>query len=168
MSNIDFTYLYQPPARYTFDQIELKYWVEKWCVGNMVLNLFAGKNRLDVKEIRVDIDEKMPADYHIDAHTFVSNYNGKLFTTIVLDPPYNVRKAREKYGSRYIGKLTQIKSIIPNILEAGGRVISLGYDSVGMSFSRGFKKVAICLVCHGGDHNDTICVVEEKIMERLI
>lgn len=37
-----------------------------------------------------------------------------------------------------------------------------GYDSVGMSKSRGFKKIAVCLMCHGGDHNDTICLVEKK------
>ena len=41
----------------------------------------------------------------------------------------------------------------------------LGYDSVGMTKSKGFKKIAICLVCHGGDHNDTIGLVEELMYE---
>jgi len=38
---IDFTYLSQPPKRYTFQQPKLKEWTEKWCKGK-VLNLFAG------------------------------------------------------------------------------------------------------------------------------
>ena len=49
----------------------------------------------------------------------------------------------------------------------GGRIIHFGYSSTGMSKSRGFKKVGICLVCHNGDHNDTICLVEEKINQKL-
>ena len=42
-------------------------------------------------------------------------------------------------------------------------VISYGYDTVGMSKSRGFKKIGVCVVCHNGDHNDTLCLVEQLI-----
>ena len=115
---------------------------------------------LDVNEIRVDIDTSMPVDYHDEAYHFV-NYCKMKFDTIILDPPYNIRKAREKYEGRYIGKLIKIKNKLPYILNPDGRVISLGYDSVGMSKKRHFNKIAICLVCHGGDHNDTICLVEQ-------
>ena len=162
MTNIDFTYLTQPPKRYTFEQPKLKLWVEKGCKGK-VLNLFAGKVKLSVDEYRVDIDMDMPVDCHSDAFLFVSQWKDKKFDTIILDPPYNIRKAREKYGERWIGKLTKIKNILPQILNPNGRVISLGYDTVGMSKSRGFEKIAICLVCHNGDHNDTICLVEELL-----
>lgn len=170
---MEFTYLQQPPKKYTFEQPKLKAWVESYCMGN-ILNLFAGKVKLNVPEIRVDIDPEMPADYHMDAYEFVrmvgltgnlpGSTSGALlkFDTVVLDPPYNIRKAREKYEGHWIGKLTKVKNLLPHIIAPGGRVISLGYDSVGMSKSRGFKKIAICLVCHGGDHNDTICLVEEK------
>ncbi|KKK81584.1 hypothetical protein LCGC14_2811990, partial [marine sediment metagenome] len=58
---------------------------------------------------------------------------------------------------------TKIKDILPDIINEFGSVISLGYDSVGMSEKRGFRKITYCLVCHSGDHNDTIVVVEEKI-----
>ena len=160
---IEFTYLCQPPKRYTFEQPKLKKWVEEQCKG-YVLNLFAGKTLLDVDELRVDVDTEMPADYHMEAYEFVAGEvkRGTKYDTIVLDPPYNVRKAREKYEGRWIGKLTKIKNVLPDLLEEGGRVITLGYDTVGMSKSRGFEKKAICVVCHGGDHNDTLCLVEEK------
>lgn len=161
---MNFTYLVQPPKKYTFEQPKLKEWVEQNCKGR-VLNLFAGKVLLDVDETRVDIDKSMPADYYMNAFDFVNFAieNGMFFDTIILDPPYNIRKAREKYDGRYIGSLTKIKNILPKIINDDGYVISLGYDTVGMSKSRGFRKIAVCLVCHNGDHNDTICLKEAKL-----
>lgn len=161
---IEFTYLAQPPKRYTFQQPKLKEWIEKYCKGN-VLNLFAGIVKLNVNEIRVDIDKNVSADYCMDAYDFVNMAIEKdmKFDTIVLDPPYNLRKSREKYGGRYIGSFTKIKEKLPLILSEKGIVITLGYDSVGMARCRGFEKIAICLICHNGDHNDTICLVERKL-----
>lgn len=159
--NIDFVYLKQPPRKYTFEQSKLKQWVEKWCIGK-VLNLFAGKTKLNVDEYRVDINKEMIADYYGDAYEFIKTTKMK-FDTIILDPPYNLRKAREKYNGHYIGSFTKIKNKLSKILKINGRVITLGYDSIGMSKSRGFSKIGICLICHSGDHQDTIAVVEEKI-----
>ena len=166
--SVDFTYLMQPPKRYTFEQPKLKLWVETWCRGS-VLNLFAGRVLLNCNETRVDIDENMPSHFTMDAMDFVEMAiaaNMK-FDSIILDPPYNLRKSREKYDGRFIGSLTKIKNKLPQIISLLGRVISLGYDTVGMSKSRGFRKLAICLVCHSGDHNDTIGLVEEKYEENL-
>ena len=162
---MDFTYLTQPPKKYTFEMPELRLWTERWCRGR-VLNLFAGYARLRVDEFRVDIDENAPADVHQDAFQFVHTTSER-FDTVVFDPPYNLRKAREKYGSRYIGSLTKIKNELPKLLRLGGHIISFGYDSVGMSRRRGFEKVAVCLVCHNGDHNDTIAVVERFVQPEI-
>jgi len=159
----NFEYIWEPPKKYTFQMPGVCSFVERYSNGE-VLNLFAGKTLLNLKEIRVDINPEMPADHHQDAAEFVRSC-GNMFDTVILDPPYNIRKSREKYNvgvdTFYKGKLTIIKNLLLKILNPGARVISLGYDSVGMSASRGFKKIAICLVCHGGDHNDTICLVEE-------
>jgi hypothetical protein len=163
---IKFHYINQPPKRYTFEQPKLKQLVESYCEGK-VLNLFAGYTRLNIDEIRVDMDSTTEPDFLMDAYDFVSTWKGSKFQTIILDPPYNVRKAREKYAGRYIGKFKKIKEHIPYILNPGGSVITLGYDSVGMSRSRGFKKEVIILVCHNGDHNDTICVIERLIQPSL-
>lgn len=158
-----FTYLMQPPNKYTFKQPKLKKWVEDNCSGK-VLNLFAGIVKLDVDEIRVDIDKTMNADYYMDALGFIelAKKENLKFDTIVLDPPYNLRKSREKYKGNYIGSFTKIKNALLEIMNEKCIVITLGYDSVGMSKIRGFKKQEICLVCHSGDHNDTICLVEVK------
>jgi hypothetical protein len=164
---MEMTYLCQPPKRYTFEQPQLKEWVEQQCDG-YVLNLFAGKVRLEeVDELRVDIDPDTPADYHMDAYEFVmrEQERGTIYDTVLLDPPYNLRKSREKYDGRWIGAFTKIKNVLPSILAPEGRVITLGYDTVGMSKSRGFEKIAVCVVCHGGDHNDTLVVVERKVSD---
>ncbi len=158
---IDFTYLVQPPKRYTFEQPKLKEWTEKQCRGS-VLNLFAGKTKLDISEYRVDISNEFNPDCISDAYLFVTTTNKK-FDTIILDPPYNLRKSREKYGGRYVGSFTKIKNEISRILNPNGYTIIYGYDSVGMSRSRGFKKTSICLICHNGDHNDTIVIKEQKL-----
>ena len=158
---MDFTYLTQPPKRYTFEQPKLKLWVEERCKGK-VLNLFAGKVKLDIDEVRVDIDEQMTADYYCDVRKFIQKTKMK-FDTVILDPPYTWRKAKVKYKGNFIGQYPQLKNELIRILRPKARVISLGWDSVGMSKSRGFKKIAVCLVCHNGDHRDTIGLMEQKI-----
>ena len=162
--DVDFTYLAQPPKKFTFEQPKLKLWIEERCEGK-VLNLFAGKVLLNVDEVRVDTNPEMVADHYCDAYEFVNNciQNNTKFDTIVLDPPYNLRKSREKYEGHYIGSFTKIKNILPQILNDNGVVITLGYSSVGMAKSRGFQKESICLICHNGDHNDTIVLQERKI-----
>lgn len=161
---LSFVYFTQPPKRYTFEMPLLKKWIENNCKGK-VLNLFAGKVKLNANEIRVDIDKNMPADYYMDAYEFVlfAIKNKMKFDTIILDPPYSLRKSREKYEGRWIGKLTKIKNLLPEILNPNGIVISLGYSSVGMSKKRGFRKLAICLICHQGDHDDTIATIDAFI-----
>lgn len=165
---IEFTYLEQPPKRYTFEQPQLKKWVEQHRQGK-VLNLFAGKTLLKVDEIRVDLDPSMPAQYHVKAEEFVdfAIEKGLKFDTIVLDPPYNVRKSREKYKGRYIGSFTKLKRKLPFILNDKGLMITLGYNSTGFPKKMGFKKIAVCLVCHKGDHSDTIVLVERKTTSNL-
>ncbi len=164
-----FTYLSQPPKKYTFEMLKLKRWTEEICVGK-VLNLFCGQTKLNVDETRVDLNKEMPADYYMDAYKFVNmaKEKGWKFDTIIFDPPYNLRKSREKYFGIYTSELRKIKTILPDIIESRGIVISYGYDTAGLGKKRGFIKTEICVVNHSGDHNDTLVVVERKIQQSLI
>jgi hypothetical protein len=86
--------------------------------------------------------------------------------TILLDPPYSPRQAKERYGIEAV-QLTALvsatKNALPRILAPGGKIISFGWNTNGMGEKRGFKFVEILLIAHGGSHNDTICCVEERI-----
>lgn len=163
---IDFTYLTQPPKRFTFQQPKLKQWVESKCIGK-VLNLFAGKIKLRIDEFRVDANKNMIADWYGDALDFINSTNMK-FDTVILDPPYSLRKSYEKYEGYFTGSnWTKIKRALPRILNNGARIITFGYNSQGMSKSNGCRKIEICLVCHNGDHNDTIVMLEEFDLKNI-
>jgi len=155
-----FTYLKQPPNKWTFKMPRLRKWTEDRCLGK-VLNLFAGKIRLEIDEYRVDISDEFSPDHVGDSLEFLLNTDLK-FDTVLLDPPYNIRKSRESYEGKWIGSLRKIKDALPRVMNENCRVISYGYDSVGMSESRGFVKKEICLICHSGDYNDTIVVLEDR------
>lgn len=155
-------HLQAPLNKYTFNSPRIRKWVEDRCSGR-VLNLFAGKTLLSVKEVRNDIRLEMPAAYHYDAVEFVKKWTGKKFNTIILDPPYSYRKSMEMYGGATMSAFNYLKNLLPDILAPEGQVITLGYHSVSMGKSRGFVITYICLISHGGAIHDTIITVEEKI-----
>jgi len=162
---MNFTYLKQPPRKYTFEMPKLLKWTIQNCKGK-TLNLFAGKTLLNgVNETRVDLNKEMPADYHMDAFEFVmlAEKKGWRYDTIIFDPPYNLRKSREKYMGIYTSELRKIKTELPNIVNNNGIIISYGYDTTGMGRNRGFELIHVCIVNHSGDHNDTLCTIEKKI-----
>ena len=53
---MEFTYIKTPLNRYTFSIKPIREWVEKEC-GGKTLNLFAGKTKLNVDEVRNDLDK---------------------------------------------------------------------------------------------------------------
>jgi len=147
--------------RYTFDSPKIKQWVESKC-NNKVLNLFAGKNKLNADEVRNDIDEAMVAEYHKDALDFVREWKGEKFDTVVLDPPYAYRKAMEMYNGNYSSRFKQIADELPNLLNENGTVISFGYHSTFLGKKRGFKLKELCVFAHGGAQHCTIAIIEER------
>lgn len=56
-----------------------------------------------------------------------------------------------------------LKSEIKRITKKDGIVISFAWNSNGIGKTYGFEIIEILLVPHGGNHNDTICVVERKL-----
>lgn len=151
-------YLKVPLNKYTFSIKPIREWVEKNSEGK-VLNLFAGKTKLDLDEVRVDADKMMIADWYGDAYDFVKNCEDK-FDTIILDPPYAYRKSMEMYNGHKASRFNEVKNLIPRILNKSGKVITFGYHSVSMGKSRGFEQEKILLMSHGGAIHDTIAIIE--------
>lgn len=166
--HIDFSYFESPPTPWTFQHDSIRRYVEQHLQGR-VLNLFAGKTRLrhGGEIITNDIDPGIDSDYQFDATEVRAYFEPCTFDTVILDPPYNVRKAREKYDGQHVGLFTRVKDQVAEIVRPGGKTLHFGYDSTGMSPSRGFEKTEICLINHKGDHNDTICVIERRTQTKL-
>lgn len=148
--------------RYTFDSQKTFDWVVDRCEGK-VLNLFAGLNLLPVDEVRNDLNEDMPADYHMDAVLFLKfwgeNHSEK-FNTVILDPPYSYRKGMRKYQGRTCSNFKLVKDFIPSVLAPEGRVITFGYHSVSMGKTRSFVPEELLVIGHGGAQHDTLAIVE--------
>ena len=145
--------------RYTFESPKIKRWVETNSKGK-VLNLFAGKTKLNLNEVRNDIDKEALAEYNLDALEFIKKCKQK-FDTIILDPPYAYRKAMEMYNGNYSSKFKQIADLIPKILKENGKVISFGYHSTFLGKKRGFNLTKLCVFAHGGSQHCTIGIIEQ-------
>jgi len=156
---MEIEYLKSPLNKYTFKIKPIREWVENNSNGK-VLNLFAGKIKLDLDEYRIDIDETMIADWYGDACDFIRQSKDK-FDTIILDPPYSYRKSMEMYNGHKASRFNQVKDLIPNILNENGKVITFGYHSVSMGKKRGFEQTKILLISHGGAIHDTIATIEQ-------
>jgi len=150
--------------RYTFESPKIKKWVESRAKGK-VLNLFAGKTKLDLDEVRNDFDKKMLADYFKDALDFVKEWKGEKFDTIILDPPYAYRKAMEMYNGNYSSKFKQIADELTRILKEDGEVISFGYHSTFLGKKRNYILKELCIFAHGGSQHCTIGIIETKQTE---
>ena len=112
------------------------------------------------------------ADYHLDALDFIKQLNDLSFDIGIFDPPYSPRQLSECYssiGRKTTSQDTQSKSwsnwrdAISTKIKTKGIVLSFGWNSVGMGKTRGFEILEILMVCHGGMHNDTICIAERKL-----
>lgn len=117
-----------------------------------------------------DINENNNTDFNECASKFLERFEDNSINLILFDPPYSLRQVKECYDS--IGKslthfeskkfYSNIRDIISKKIIPGGQVISFGWSSVGMGNKRGFDKEEITLICHGGQHNDTIILREVK------
>lgn len=159
MNNIKFTYIQCPLHKYTFRIKAIRQWVELNSVG-YTLNLFCGPTKLKINEVRNDLDPTVNSDFKLDAFDFIKNWSGEKFDTIILDPPYAIRKSMEMYGGRMYSNFNKIKDNISPILKRNGRVITFGYHSNSMGKKGGYYIDHIALFSHGGAIHDTIATIE--------
>ena len=115
-----------------------------------------------------DVLDPFPFEYLEDATDFLNKIEDESYEYAVFDPPYSTRQLKECYNGKgeYDTKnstWTKWKGLLARKIKVGGKVISFGWNSGGLGKSNGFKIKKILLVAHGGLHNDTICVVEEKV-----
>lgn len=113
-----------------------------------------------------DLNVHTTAASHVDAGVFLGSFNLDSMQGVLLDPPYSIRQITEKYdghGSTIIKRFTKILDQTAKIVRPLGYVISCGWNSNGVGKSRGFELLEVVLIAHGGQHNDTIITVEQKL-----
>lgn len=130
-------------------------------------------NNSKVATITNDLNTDFDTDYHMDALEFLKMFETGSVDGVLFDAPYSPRQLSECYkgmGVSLTCKTTQssfwgnIKKEIGRITKIGGKVITFGWNSGGVGKSNGFEIEKILLVPHGGWHNDTIVVVERKVI----
>jgi len=159
------------PNKNTFDIKPINELIIKWFdESKLSIDPFANKNK--IAKITNDLDTQYDTDYHLDALVFLKTFDDSSVDIILYDPPYSPRQVSESYkklGLSVNMQTTQssfwgnIKKEISRIIKKNGIVISFGWNSGGIGKTNGFKQEEILLVSHGGNHNDTICVVEKRI-----
>lgn len=163
--------IWEMPNSNTFNIKCISKLIEKYNDPNIVsIDPFANKNR--IAKVTNDIDGQYNCDYNMDAIEFLGIFKDNSIDLVFFDPPYSPRQVSECYkklGKSVNMQTTQssfwsnLKDEVARIVKLNGYCISFAWNSMGIGKTRGFEIKEILLVAHGGNHNDTICTVEQKI-----
>jgi len=159
------------PNKNTFDIKPIKELIYRYYNKEMLsIDPFANKNK--IATITNDLDTQYNTNYNLDALEFLGQFTDNSVDMVLFDPPYSPRQVSESYkklGKTVNMKTTQssfwgnLKKEVSRITKKDGIVISFSWNSGGIGKTNNFEQIEILLVPHGGNHNDTICVVEKRI-----
>ncbi len=146
-----------PPIR------ELLRWRLKDC--SVVVDPFARKRRFGT--LTNDLNPETEATHHLDALEFLSGLvaEGVQADAVLFDPPYSLTQVSRSYqdiGLKFkgdenpTGGFPLCKTAISRIVRPGGIAVCCGWNSVGIGAKHLFDLDELLLICHGGNHNDTI------------
>lgn len=178
MRDIDITFTFcrewAMPSHDTFSVKPIGYFVRKYLERSTIsVDPFA--RNFKGATYTNDLNPETAADYHLQAEAFLGCLKQRQVTAdlMLFDPPYSPRQISECYKSvgLEVGmKETQsaclykrVRDAALDVLSDGAIVLSFGWNTVGMGKNRGFEIIQILDVCHGGAHNDTLCLAERRI-----
>lgn len=167
------------PNSDTFSINPIEMFVKKYLENSQIsIDPFARNSQLCT--YTNDLNPNTKAQCHMDALNFLDYLKSisiKADLTI-FDPPYSPRQVKEVYNQigrhfgiedqQNTGRWIAEKDKINELVKIGGIVLSFGWNSIGMGRKRGYDLIEIMMVCHGGAHNDTICIAERKLHEKLM
>lgn len=147
-----------------------------WAMGNHRTFEIPPIRRL-IQEERISglTIEPFPFESKVDVFDYLKSFHDNSADFGLIDPPYTKRQVSEHYHELGIpingwhtssGWTAKVKFEVGRVMKIGGKTITFGYNSTGIGRTNGFKISRILMVCHGGDHYDTICTVEQKVANR--
>lgn len=158
------------PNSRTFSIKPIKEIIIKYAKG-VIIDPFANENK--IATITNDLNPAYDTTYHMDAIDFLKIFEDNSVDTVLWDPPFSPRQVSECY--KKLDKTVNMqttqasywakqKEEIGRIVKPNGIVITCSWNSGGIGKKYGFEIEEILLVPHGGWHNDTIVVIERKII----
>lgn len=162
------------PSHDTFSVKPIGEFVQRY-LSNSVISVDPFARNCDWATYTNDLNPSTSAQHHLDAEEFsrLLHSQGTMADLVIFDPPYSPRQISECYkgiGLKVGMKETQsavlyarVRDSLMPIIPVGGIVLSFGWNTVGFGLKRNFQIEEILLVCHGGAHNDTICMAEKRI-----
>lgn len=164
------------PSRDTFSAPEIGDFVKRYLsISRLSVDPFARNCALAT--VTNDLNPETKAQIHKDAREFLAGLEVRP-DLVIFDPPYSPRQISEVYqrigreckteDTQNAALYSECRNRIAEIMAPGGTVLSFGWNSSGMGKQRGFEIVEIMIVCHGGAHNDTICMAERQLQTRLL
>ena len=104
--------------------------------------------------------------YKYDALVYLQTMKNESVKLLLLDPPYSQNQLAVTYANQgtppFDKYLTDVKNEAARIMAPDGICISFGWSSNGLGKKRGFRKTELLVVAHGGQHYDTLVIVEKK------
>lgn len=165
------------PNPHTFQIKPINDLVEKYkrlCIAAnpiaVIIDPFANNSK--IANVTNDLNPEYNTDTCMDALDFLKTFEDGSVDMVLYDPPYSPRQVSEWYKSfaMTVNRETtqdsywsKQKAEIQRITRTNGVVISCGWNSGGIGRKYGFEIEEILLVPHGGNHNDTIVVVDRKV-----
>lgn len=163
------------PNHETFAIVPIRQFVQKYLACSRIsIDPFA--RNVQWATYTNDLNPATTAQCHKDATGFLRELadQGVIADLIIIDPPYSPRQVKECYDSigikmqqkeALLGWVRgQLREQINRLLGPAGVVLWFGWNTTGMGKKYGFEIEEILLVCHGSDHNDTLCVAERRLV----
>lgn len=158
------------PSKWTFEIKPIQSLLQRYNVGSGWIDPFCGEK--SPAEFRNDLNPKnQHAEFHEEAYDFLMlkpwPVKGVLF-----DPPYSLTQVSRSYkdiGLTFKGKenptggFPNVRARLAELLPVGGIAISFGWNTCGLGKKNRMEIVELLVICHGGNRNDTLCTVEQKI-----
>ena len=120
--------------------------------------------------------EPFPFQSKIDCLEFLAKFPNESADFGLIDPPYSKGQVLEHYKDSCITVkgwhsspqwASKVKREVARVIKLGGKTIIFGWNTSGIGKKNGFEITRILLVCHGAEHYDTLCVVEQKVIQSL-